>query len=213
MAQRDDVAVSKGRSLQERKRLRTRESILSAAWLLFTRDGVSETSIRDVAELAEVSEMTVYNHFKTRGELIQATVAESQPDVANTLEAIDELGATGGPLEVLEGLADRIRAETSEGLRVRLKYRELVRSEPELLAVYLARRERAAEALTEALLPRAREAGMTEVDLRMLCVAYSAMAEAIGASQPPTTTPEAWADELLHALSLLRAGWSATHDG
>lgn len=210
MARSDDVVVGKGLSLQERKRLRTRESILSAAWLLFTRDGVSETSIRGIAELAEVSEMTVYNHFKTRGELIQAAVAESQPDVTQTLEAIDELGAVGGPFEVLELLADRIRAETPEGLRVRRKYRQLARSEPELLAVYLNRRERAAEVLTEALLPRAREAGMTEVDLRMLCVAYSAMAEAIGAAQPSTTTPQAWADELLHALSLLRSGWSAT---
>lgn len=208
MAQPNDVE-GKGISLQERKRLRTRESILSAAWLLFTRDGVAETSIRSVAELAEVSEMTVYNHFKTRGELIQAALAESQPDVAHTLEAIDELGATGGPFEVLEQFADRIRAETPEGLHVRRKYRELARSEPEVLALYLTRRERATDALTEALLPRARAAGMTETDLRLLCVAYSAMAEDVGASQSSTTTPDGWADELLHALSLLRAGWSA----
>jgi AcrR family transcriptional regulator len=207
--QRDEVVVSKGPSLQERKRLRTRESILSAAWLLFTRDGVSETSIRNIAELAEVSEMTVYNHFKTRGDLIQAALAESQPDVANTLEAIEELGATGGPFEVLEKFADRIRAESPEGLHVRRKYRELARSAPEVLAVNVTRRERATDALTEALLPRAREAGMSETDLRLLCVAYSAMAEDIGASQTSTSTPEAWADELLHALSLLRAGWSA----
>lgn len=207
MARRDDVNLNKRPSLQERKRQRTRQSVLSAAWLLFTRDGVSDTSIRDIAELAEVSEMTVYNHFNNRGELIDAVVDMSQPDVATTLDAIEDLGTTNGPFDVLELLADRIRTETPEGLKVRRKYRELARSEPELHAADLARRERATMALTTALLPGATEIGMTERDLRLLCSAYSAVTETVAALQPTSTTAQAWADDLAHAVSLLRAGW------
>ncbi|WP_030904992.1 TetR/AcrR family transcriptional regulator [Streptomyces sp. NRRL F-5126] len=208
MARRDSVKVSgKPLPLQARKRQRTRDSILSAAWLLFTRDGVSDTSIRNIAELAEVSEMTVYNHFNSRGELIEAAVAMSQPDVATTVEAIEELHADGGPFEILEQMADRIRGATSAELKVRRKYRELARSEPELMAAYLTRREHAADALTEALLPRAAGVGMTEQDLRLLCVAFSALSETVAATQTADTTPGDWADDLVHALNLLRAGW------
>jgi AcrR family transcriptional regulator len=192
--------------LRERKRRRTRESILNAAWLLFTRDGVAATSVRDIADLAEVGQITVYNYFKTRGELIEAVIAE-QADVTGTREAVDLLGVEGGPLEVLAALAERFRSETTADLRTLRRFRKGVRTDPNLRGPYLCMRERSTEALIEALLPRAEQTGMSETDLRLLCFGFSAMADTVGDCQPENTTPERWANDLAHAMSLLRAGW------
>ncbi len=194
-------------ALRERKRRRTRESILNAAWLLFTRDGVAATSVRDIADLAEVGEVTVYNYFKNRGDLIDAVIAE-QADVAVTREAVEMLGVEGGPLEVLAAFAERFRSETTADLRTLRRYRKAVHAEPDLRGPYLCMRERSTEALIGALSPRAQQSGMPEADLRLLCCAFNAMADSVGESQPDDTTPERWADDLAHAVALLRAGWA-----
>lgn len=193
-------------ALRERKRRRTRESILNAAWLLFTRDGVASTSVRDIADLAEVGEVTVYNYFKSRGDLIDAVIAE-QADVEVTREAVELLGVDGGPLEVLAAFAERFRSEATADLQTLRRFRKAVRADPDLRGPYLCVRERSTEALIEALLPRAEQSGMSETDLRMLCFAFNAMADAVGDGQPANTTPEGWADDLAHAVSLLRVGW------
>ncbi|NVK53999.1 MAG: TetR/AcrR family transcriptional regulator [Alteromonadaceae bacterium] len=49
----------------ERKRIQ----ILNAAELLFSRDGVQNTSMDLLAQQAEVSKRTIYNHFATKEEL------------------------------------------------------------------------------------------------------------------------------------------------
>lgn len=192
--------------LRERKRLRTRESILNAAWLLFTRDGTADTSVRDIAELAEVSEVTVYNYFKTRGELIDAVVAE-EPDITASREAVDLLGVDGGPLEVLNAFVERLRAERTEDLRDLWRHRKATRTDPTLRGAYLSKRERSTDALIEALLPRAEEHGMSRTELRLLCCAFNVIADTVGDAQPADTTPDRWADDLAEGLSLLRRGW------
>jgi len=203
--QRSD-ANSPRPALRERKRRRTRESILNAAWLLFTRDGVAATSVRDIADLAEVSEVTVYNYFKTRGDLINAVV-DQKPDVTASQEAVDLLGVHGGPLEVLNAFVERLRSERPEDLQDLWRHRKATRTDPELRGAYLSRRERSTDALIEALLPRAAEHGMSKAELRLLCCAFNVIADAVGDTQPSDTTPDRWADDLSHALSLLRHGW------
>jgi TetR/AcrR family acrAB operon transcriptional repressor len=49
--------------------LATRSSILDAAELLFQRQGVSRTSLHDIAQAAGVTRGAVYWHFKDKGDL------------------------------------------------------------------------------------------------------------------------------------------------
>lgn len=63
-------------SQRERNRQQTREAILRAAQLLMTRDGAAGTSMMEVAELAGVSDTTVFNYFKTKSDLLDAVVSE-----------------------------------------------------------------------------------------------------------------------------------------
>ncbi|VAW01191.1 hypothetical protein MNBD_ALPHA01-690 [hydrothermal vent metagenome] len=56
--------------LRQRQKARRRENILTAARLLFFRQGYNATSMEAVAEQAEVGVATVYNYFGTKGQLL-----------------------------------------------------------------------------------------------------------------------------------------------
>lgn len=55
---------------RERKKWRTRMTIAGAAAHLFATRGYDAVSVLDVAEAADVSEQTVYNHFPTKEHLV-----------------------------------------------------------------------------------------------------------------------------------------------
>ncbi|NGY57418.1 TetR/AcrR family transcriptional regulator [Lentzea sp. NEAU-D13] len=56
--------------LRERKKARTRAAIAASAAELFARNGFRAVTMIEVAEAAEVSEQTVYNHFPTKESLV-----------------------------------------------------------------------------------------------------------------------------------------------
>ena len=62
----------KGKTLSELKR----EAILDAAKRAFLASGVQGTSMDKLAEMAEVSKRTVYNHFATKEELVLHLLSE-----------------------------------------------------------------------------------------------------------------------------------------
>jgi AcrR family transcriptional regulator len=48
----------------------TRERILNAAAQLFTRDGIRTTSVDTISDLAGLTKVTLYKHFRSKDELI-----------------------------------------------------------------------------------------------------------------------------------------------
>lgn len=57
-------------SRRDRKRQQTRESIAEAARALFAERGFENVTVAEIAEVADVSEQTVYNHFPSKEELV-----------------------------------------------------------------------------------------------------------------------------------------------
>ena len=55
---------------RERKRLETQRRIAEAARALFSRHGFAAVTVAQVAEAADVSPQTVYNHFPTKEDLV-----------------------------------------------------------------------------------------------------------------------------------------------
>lgn len=62
-------------SLRVRQKAGRRRDILAAAGELFRRDGFDRTSIEGIAERAAVAPGTVYNYFRSKGDLLLALVA------------------------------------------------------------------------------------------------------------------------------------------
>jgi AcrR family transcriptional regulator len=69
-----DVPVDGDRSLtlgrRERKKNQTRELIAETARRLFAERGFEHVSIAEIARQADVSETTVFNHFRTKEDLV-----------------------------------------------------------------------------------------------------------------------------------------------
>lgn len=66
--------------LSEQKRLH----ILAAAEQLFYEQGVEHTSMDQIAQLANVSKRTVYNHFETKDALFHAIILRMQQHLEET---------------------------------------------------------------------------------------------------------------------------------
>jgi AcrR family transcriptional regulator len=67
----------------QRRRQRTRETILAAAELVFRRKGIDGTTVNDITEQADVAYGSFYNHFKSIDEIVAALVAASLQRVAD----------------------------------------------------------------------------------------------------------------------------------
>lgn len=72
-------------SLRERKRVRTRQALVSAAAELFERDGYEQTTIADVAAAAEIGTRTFFSYFASKEELL---FPESDGRVQAAIDAI-----------------------------------------------------------------------------------------------------------------------------
>jgi len=77
------------------------EAIVSAATACLTAD--PNSSIADIAASAGVGRMTLYGHFKTRSELIDAVLQQTLDESNELLKAID---TSGEPQEAMTRLID-----------------------------------------------------------------------------------------------------------
>lgn len=100
---------------RRRDKAATREIILAAARTVLAADGPDALSLSKVANLAGVNRGTAYQHFETRADLINATVAWVSDHLASTIFGdIDGAGSAVGKqgndesalFSVVDGLVD-----------------------------------------------------------------------------------------------------------
>jgi AcrR family transcriptional regulator len=71
--------------LRERKRLRTRQEISDVATRLFVTRGFEQVTLAEIAEAAEVSVKTIFNHFGSKEELFFDRIDEVQTRFESTI--------------------------------------------------------------------------------------------------------------------------------
>jgi AcrR family transcriptional regulator len=69
----------------------TKKRILAAAELVFSRDGFQDATTREIARQAGVNEVTLFRHFRTREELLRATLDQGCATFEALVEQSDEV--------------------------------------------------------------------------------------------------------------------------
>jgi AcrR family transcriptional regulator len=84
--------------LRERKRDRTRQALIDAAFELFERHGYSKTTIAHITAAADVSPRTFFGYFASKEDLL---FTDPDARVQATLKAIDQHTPDESPIDVL----------------------------------------------------------------------------------------------------------------
>ncbi|MFJ6697590.1 TetR family transcriptional regulator [Streptomyces sp. NPDC091272] len=153
--------------LRERKKRRTRNSLLRVALELFTSQGYERTTVDEIAAAVEVSQRTFFRYFASKEEVAFTVVSMVE---ARFLEAIRERPAAENPLTALrnavtwawDSVGEAIEAVVPIELHMRTY--QMIESTPALLAVHLRRSTELEDAIAHLIAER--EGLDVDADLR-----------------------------------------------
>jgi AcrR family transcriptional regulator len=194
--------------LRERKKQRTREAIVEAAFELFAERGFAGTTIADIAEAAEIAPRTFFSYFPSKDDVVFHDFQEKYEMVAGWLRdrepgtnAIDALYAG---VTTTSGAVDKTVHAREKRLR-----RRLIRETDSLAAHDDHLKGKFVELLAEAV---AQDLGEAPTDLRPRIVAAATMAALGVIEEIPDDDPEQTVETIESLLAFLRAGLAALQD-
>jgi AcrR family transcriptional regulator len=193
--------------LRERKKQRTRERIVEAAFALFEERGFDGTTIADIAEAAEIAPRTFFSYFPSKDDVVFHDFEERYAMVAswlrdrepetNTIDAL-RAGIAGSMPEVDPGHLEEKRCR-----------RRLVHESQSLAAHSEHLKGKFGELLAEAV---AQDLGDEPTDLRPRLVAAAAAASLGVIEDLPEGDAEQPAETIDSLLAFLRGGLAALQD-
>ncbi|MGW0771488.1 TetR/AcrR family transcriptional regulator [Streptomyces sp. NPDC002676] len=155
------IAVAEaGLGLRERKKLRTGQAIREAARRLIDERGYDNTTIEQIAAVAEVSPSTVFRYFPSK-EHIVLTDDYAQFSIAFLRERPADEPPLAALRAVVREMVRRLAEDFSEEYRWR---RELVRQVPSIRALVGEEQDRWVESVSEVFAERA---GLPADDLEL----------------------------------------------
>ena len=169
---RYDFAVADAVGLRERKKQQTRQQIYEAARKLFETRGFDRVSVAEVARAADVSEVTVFNYFPTKEDLLYGGMEFFEEQL---IEAVRTRPKGESAVKAFRRrlLAGAERLETKQTADAILKGAQLISASPSLVAREREIVERFTARLAEVL---AQETGADAEDVEPLVVASVLMA-------------------------------------
>ncbi|KOV71119.1 TetR family transcriptional regulator [Streptomyces sp. MMG1121] len=144
-------------TLRERKKQRTRESLLRAALELFTTQGYEHTTVDEIAGAVDVSQRTFFRYFAGKED---AAFAVQDVTERHFLACVRARPAHEAPMEalrqaMLEGWdAIRETVEASVPVELYLRMYRTIESTPALLAAHLRRSAATEETIARVLAER-----------------------------------------------------------
>ncbi|MDY7079378.1 MAG: TetR/AcrR family transcriptional regulator [Chloroflexota bacterium] len=100
--------MNKKLSRRERKKMETRQRLMEVALQLFRKHGYAATTVKQIAETADVAKGTFFNYFKTKDTILPALAEWQLQQLEDAL--LPERGAPASPVARIK-LALRLVAE------------------------------------------------------------------------------------------------------
>jgi AcrR family transcriptional regulator len=195
-----------GPGLRERKKKRTRERIVEAAFDLFDERGFDGTTIADIADAAEIAPRTFFSYFPSKDDVVFHDFEASHAMVASWLRdrepGTNTIDALYSGITALKG---EMGAETVQEKRLR---KRLVRENESLAAHSQHLMGKFAELIAEGV---AQDLGDEPGDLRPRLVAAAAAA-AIGVIDDTPEDAHHSVETIDSLLAFLRGGLAALQD-
>jgi AcrR family transcriptional regulator len=193
--------------LRERKKQRTREAIVEAAFELFAEHGFDGTTIADIADAADIAPRTFFSYFPSKDDVVFHDFEEQFAMVTSWISDRDPGTNTIDALRA--GIGTNVGALDSETMREKRLRKRLVRENESLAAHSQFLMGKFAELIAEGA---ARDLGDEPGDLRPRLVAAAAAA-AIGVIDDlPDDDAQHSAETLESLLAFLRGGLAALQD-
>jgi AcrR family transcriptional regulator len=163
--------------LRERQRLTTKSEIVRIAFDLFVKRGYEEVTVEMIAEAAGISRATFFNYFPTKDLILREFASMRAERIGQMVSLLREQTGT----ITRDDLMRMILVLCRENARVSFKSKKLLLdaiSHQITRGLALAARERALDALTEALTGfMHRKAAARNVAETMFCVVLGTMLE------------------------------------
>jgi len=193
--------------LRERKKQRTREAIVEAAFELFEERGFDGTTINDIAEAAEIAPRTFFSYFPSKDDVVFHDFHERQAMVAGWLRerepGANAFDALRAGIEGMIGEADPAMLEEK-----RCRHR-LVRESESLAAHSEHLRGKFADLIAEAV---AEDLGDAPDDLRPRLVSAAAAAAMGVIDDMPDDDVDQPMETIDDLLAFLRGGLAALQE-
>ena len=191
--------------LRERKKQKTRDTIIKVALDLFAERGYEQTTIAEIAEAAEVSPRTIFAYFPSKEDIVFCQLPEAQARLGQALRERPD-GATA-----LDVLRDFIAASLSSDPNTVLRKR-IVESDETLQRGERARNgpfeQLLVEAITEDL-----HAGPDDIRPQIVAAAaaaaFTTVRERDPAALPESDSPEQAMAVIDDVMDFLRGGLEA----
>jgi AcrR family transcriptional regulator len=153
--------------LRERKKQRTRETIVAAALELFAERGYQQTTVADIADAAEVSKGTVFAYFASKEDIV---FADTAPVCEDLLRQLRDRAADRTAVDVLRAFMGEHATAPDERRQLRER---LIAGDEQLRTHYRARLSVIEDAVAAAI---AGDLGDGADDLRPRVAAAAVMA-------------------------------------
>lgn len=141
---------SRPSGLRERKKVRTRSAIQDAALRLFRKQGYAATTVRQIADAAEVSQQTFFRYFPSKAD----TVLQDHFDPALAEAFADQPAELGATAAFRAALREVSSALTAEQIALETERRALISEMDDFPAVISSHLQSAMGLYTEALARR-----------------------------------------------------------
>jgi AcrR family transcriptional regulator len=196
--------------LRERKKQKTRNTIINVALELFAERGYEQTTIAEIADAAEVSPRTIFAYFPSKADILFYDQPEMQQRLAQVFRDRPE-GATA--LDVLRDfIAGTLSPASEEEHNVALRRRTVIAANETLRLNERARfapfEQLMAEAIADDL-----HAGSDDIRPRMIAAALATALSAIRDHDPATSpglaSPEQVMAVIDDVMDFLRGGLDA----